>query len=277
MYTTVSSASVSQWWGRYRIGLKRTAYWQVGPLHLWIQHLSHQWRLSWAYTDDWLDPTIRVMLDMEKELPPDGIYENLFAFRESSDELQFSPLLANRPVVTKLETALNILSGEEIRLYISTPLWIKVDMTNPAKPVREIATFRPSDTWFGPVATPGGELCYSSRTPAVLKLDDIPFRPHCAITAVNLRNLSTSPLKLERLNLPMPRLSLFHSQHSGWWTDMITLEWKEDNQGLTSINLERQPPGEAAPTQFVAAPRLGTAEPNMVFRAFSAIFRERGD
>lgn len=269
--------TTNQWWGRHQIALRRTSYWQVGPLHLWIQHLPHQWRLAWEHTDDWLEPTMRAMPELENENPPDGIFESRFAFRESGAEIYFSPTLANRPVVTKLETPIQVLSGEDVMLYVSTPLWVKFEICDPPKALRDIACFRLSDTWFGPVAVPGGELCYASRIPAVLKLEDVPFRPHCAITAVHLRNLGATPLRLERLNLPMPRLSLFYSAQSGFWTDMITLERKDEDSELASIKLEQQPPPEAAPTQFVSSARIGGGEPNMVFRAFSALFRDKGE
>jgi hypothetical protein len=268
--------SASQWWGRHRIGERRTSYWQIGPLHLWIQNLPHQWRLSWEHSDDWLESTVRVLPELENEDPPAGIFEERYTFAESGVELSFSPSLADRPVVTRLETPLHVLPGEDVMLYVSTPLWLRLEMTDPPKSLREIPSYRLSDTWFGPVGEPGGEVAYASRTHAVLQLEDIAFRPHCAITAVHLKNLGETSLLLERLNLPMRRLSLFFGSRSGFWTDMVTLERKEDSE-LAELRLERQPPPEASPTQFVSQPRVGTPESNMVFRAFSAFFREKGD
>lgn len=268
--------SAGQWWGRHRIAERRTSYWQIGPLHLWIQSLPHQWRMSWEHSDDWLEATIRQLPDLENEDPPDGIFESRFTFNESSDSLSFAPCLADRTVVTRLETPIQVLPGEDVILYVSTPLWVRIEMTDPAKSLREVPSYRLSDTWSGPVGISGGELAYASRTPAVLQLQDIPFRPHCAITAVHLKNLGATSLPLERLNLPMPRLSLFFSPRSGFWTDMVVLERKEDAE-LASVRLERQPPPEASPTQFVCHPRFQDGDSNMVFRAFTAFFRERGE
>lgn len=263
-----------QIWGRHRIAERRTGYWQVGPLHLWIQNLPHQWRLAWEHSDDWLDATVRAIPELENEDPPDGLNEERFTFGESSEGLSFSPRLADRTVVTRLETPLRILPGEELTLYISTPLWIRVEMTAPHKTLREVPTYRLSDTWFGPIGSPGGELAYASRTPAVVQLEDIPFRPHCAITTILLKNLGSTLLPLDRLNLPLPRLSLFFSPRSGFWTDVVALERKEDAE-FASLQLKRQPPADAAATQLVAQPRDSAGETNMVFRAFSAFFRER--
>lgn len=266
----------TQWWGRHRISERRTSYFQVGPLHLWIQGLPHQWRLTWEHSSDWLDATVRLLPELENEDPPDGITEERFTFRRSSENLSFAPCLADRAVVSRLETPLHVLPGEDVLLYVSTPLWLRIEMTDPAKLLREVPTYRLSDTWFGPVSTIGGELAYASRTPAVLQLQDIPFRPHCAITAVHLKNLGATSLPLDRLNLPLPRLSLFFSPRSGFWTNMVVLERKEDAE-LASVRLDRQPPKEALPTQFVCKPRLEDGNSNMVFRAFSAIFREKSE
>ncbi len=270
------TTSATQWWGRHHIAERRTSYWQIGPLHLWAQRRPHQWRLSWEHNDDQLEPTVRQIHDLENEDPPDGINEERFTFRESGEALSFVPCLADRTIVTRLETPLRVLPGEDVTLYVSTPLWVRIETLEPAKLLSEVPSYRLSDTWVGPVGRPGGELAYASRTPAALQLQDIPFRPHRAITAVHLKNLGATSLPLESLNLPMPRLSLFFSPRSGFWTEMIALERKEDAE-LAAVRLKRRPPPEASPPQFVGQSRIQDGDSNMVFRAFSAFFREKDD
>jgi hypothetical protein len=266
----------SQWWTRHQIPMGRTSFWQIGPLHLWVQRLPHQWHFAWEHDDDWLDPTIRVIPLLENERPPDHTQQIRFTFKDASNELSLAPALADRPLVTALETPIQVLPGEEIVLYVSSPLWLRAEMTDPPKHLTDIPTFRMSDTWFGQVTSLGGELAYASQTLAVFQLQDVPFRPHCAITAVRVRNSGESPLPIDRLNLPMPRLSLFYSPRSGFWTDTITLERRED-QEFAGLRLDHAAPPEAAPTQFVAAPRIGD-DTSHVVRAFSSIFRNhRGD
>ena len=265
--------STSKWWGRHQVPFDRTSYWQIGPLHFWVKRLPHQWFFSWEHSSDWLDSTVRVLAQLENEDPPDGIEQSRFTFKDSNTEVSFSPRLSDRAMVASLETPIQILTGEEVVLYISSPLWIRVEMTDPPKYLEDFSTFRLSDTWFGKADTLGGELAYASRAPAVFQLEDVLFRPHCAITAVRVRNLSESTLPLDRINIPLPRLSLFYSPRSGFWTNTITLERREGNE-FAELKLDQQAPSEASPTQFVAAPRNGSDNHNVV-RAFSSFFRHR--
>jgi hypothetical protein len=265
----------SSWWGRHSVEAGRIDYWQIGPLNLWIQHLAHQWRFSWVHSPDWLDPRVRSVPSATQEsIPPEA--ENLHcAFLDSREDLIFAPTLANRPVVTRLATPLQVIPGENVTLYVVSPLWLRVEMAQPSKPLHEFPIFRLSDTWFGPMSS-AGSLCYASSSPAFLELREVPLRMHCAITAVTIRNSSANALPIDRLNIPLPQLSLFYSPRTGFWTDAITLEHNEGAE-MATLRIDRQPPADAAPTQFVTGPRQTVADTGTVFRAFSAFFRERNE
>lgn len=269
----VQHPNFSSWWGRHSVEAGRLDFWQIGPLHLWIQHLPHQWRLNWKHGSDWLEPRIRAVPGSHGEAPPADAQQTSCMYGESRDELIFAPALADRPVVTRLTHPVQILPGEQVTLYIVSPLWLRMEMAQPSKVMHELPIFRMSDTWFGPMSTTG-ELCYASRGAAFLQLRDVPLRLHCVITAVTIRNSGNKPLPVLRIKLPLPRLSLFYSPRTGFWTDTVTLESRGDAE-MASLKLERQPPPDASPTQFVAGPRMGASEPNSVIRAFSALFRER--
>jgi hypothetical protein len=89
------------------------------------------------------------------------------------------PMLADRPVVVRARQSVFIPPGEEAMLYLSTPVWVSIDLGEPARALREIPVLRLSDTWFGP-STREGELCYAARTHARNHLDQVPRRPHRA-------------------------------------------------------------------------------------------------
>ena len=91
---------------------------------------------------------------------------------------------------------------------------------------------RPSDTWFGP-STLEGELCYESKTAVRFNLDNVPRRPHRAISVVRIRNRTDTQLSLERLKIPLPNLSLFGTEDGQLWTESITLERDEDGENAT--------------------------------------------
>jgi hypothetical protein len=273
MAQMTTSTNFSSWWGRQTIEPNRIGLWQLGPLTLWVQHLTQQWRLSWKSGGDWLDPSIRILPSAGSELPPLDASQVRCVFGSSPrQDLLFAPALADRSIVTRLETPLHVLPKETVTLYVLSPLNLRVEMIEPSKLLQEIPSYRLSDTWFGPMSS-AGELAYASTVPAFLDLREVPLRLHCAITAVTIRNSGSDSLRLERINVPLPRLSLFYSARTGFWTDSFSLERDADNE-MAAIRLDRQPPPEASPSQFVAGPRKASSEANPVVRAFSALFRE---
>ena len=56
-------------------------------------------------------------------------------------------------------------------IYVSTPLWVRVDVHDPPQFLQEIPVIRPSDTWFGP-STREGELGYAGRTHGRLNFEN---------------------------------------------------------------------------------------------------------
>ena len=236
--------------------------------------------IRWTHGRDVLDGHVRSVpgsIDAQGdaiEASPDTQTLTCAYGLSNQGEIILSPALPDRAVVVRLSEAMSVLPGEEVTFYMIAPLWLRLELSEGSKFLAEIPTFRLSDTWFGPMSTLGS-LCYANSSSLYLDLRQVPLRPHGVITAITIRNLGVDSLKLERLNIPFPRLSLFYSQRSGFWTDKLTLERRDDNE-MANLKLDRQPPSEASPTQFVSGPRQASSEVSSVVRAFSAIFRERG-
>jgi hypothetical protein len=268
---TKNNLSFNSWWGRHPIDSGRTDFWQIGPLNLWTQHLPKMWKLSWHIGSDWLDSRIRCVPGVQAESISLNAQHTHCALNEPQDDIIFSPVLADRPLVTRLTTPLFVLPNESINVYILSPLWLRIELSKPNKKLHELPIFRLSDTWFGPVGAGGGMLCYANSTTVFLDIRDVPLRLHCATTAVTIRNSASSNLCIDRINIPCPNLSLFYSSRTGFWTDSVTMERNEATE-LANIKFDRQPPADAAPTQFVAAPRQTIAVSSPVFRSFSALF-----
>lgn len=271
----------SSWWGRHATSPDRTDFWQIGPLKLWVRNSLHQLNLKWSNGGDVLDGHIRSVpgaLDsngLPIEIPVDAFSATCAFNGQSRGEIVLSPALPDRAVVVRLREAIAVLPGEDVTFYLVAPLWLRLELAESSKLLGELPTYRLSDTWFGPMSTLGS-LCYASSSDLFLDLRQVPLRPHCAITAITIRNLGADRLHMERLNIPFPRLSLFYSQRTGFWTDRLILERREDNE-MANIKLDRQPPPEASPTQFVSGPRHGANDSSSVVRAFSAMFRDRGN
>lgn len=274
--------SISSWWGRHALAADRTDFWQIGPLKMWLGSSASKLGINWAHTDNFLDGHVRTVAgaqaQLEQNITAPAQTESVTcafatAYREQTrNEIVFSPTLPDRPVVLRLQEPLHVLPSEEVTVYMVVPVFLRLELASGSKLIHELPTYRLSDTWFGPMSTLGG-LCYASASPAYFDIREVPLRSHCAITAITVKNLGQDVLKVERLNVPFPRLSLFYSQRTGFWTDHLTLERSLDTE-MASLRLDRQPPPEASPTQFVVGPREVAHESHSVFRAFSAIFKE---
>jgi hypothetical protein len=118
-----------------------------------------------------------------------------------------------------------------------------------------------------------GELCYASRTYARLSLENIPTRSHRAVTKLSVHNQADSQLSVERLNLPVPYLSLFESRDGLLWTQAVTMIRTRDT-GMAAFRVEKDPPAEAKDARPLSGPRL-QPEQTMIIRAFGTFFASR--
>jgi hypothetical protein len=275
------ASTYNSWWGRHATAQDRTDFWQIGPLKMWLQSSPFRINIRFTNDGDFLDNHVRSLPGSRDsstgtliDFPGNAASVTCAYGLNTPSEVVLSPALPDRAVVVRLDESLSILPGEDVTFYMIVPLWLRLELTEGAKLLAELPTFRMSDTWFGPMSSLGS-LCYAAPTELLIDLRQVPLRPHCVITAITIRNLGVNHLKLDRLQIPFPRLSLFYSQRSGFWTDRLTLERRDDDE-MANLKLDRQPPPEAAPTQFVTGPRQSGTEANSVVRAFSAIFKDKG-
>lgn len=255
------------WWGEYSLDEGQLCRWKIGSLSLWIQRRTHEWRLSTKNGDDPLDGQIEHECPSSAE-PPEDVTLHRIAVRSSEAGFELQPALADRPVVAQPQTPLYLLAGDGVTIYLSTPLWIELKSGTPRRLLQELPSHRPSDTWFGP-STTEGELCYASRTSARLTLADMPFHPVRAVTAVQLENKSSERMLLERMNLPVPYLSLFVDAKGLFWTQSVTIE-RDENGDTAQVRLGSRPPAEVPEPRLVHGPRLATNR-NVFVRAFGAL------
>lgn len=221
------SAPWRAWWGPHDLAVGTTGHWQIGPLSLFVGRQEREWRVASKSTDDPMEPTVRVELPCELDdfMALDKVTR--YGVSGSDPHLAITPHLADRPIISRPEKPFVVLPEDEITVYISTPLWVAVDVGTPPRRLTEIPVYRPSDTWFGP-NTMEGELCYAGRTSMRLNLEQVPVRPHRAISAVTIRNHARAALTLERLNLPVVHLALYQGPENDLWTDNVLFERPAD-------------------------------------------------
>ena len=158
--------------------------------------------------------------------------------------------------------------GQEITFFVSSPLWLRLELPEGNSLLEEFPIRRPSDTWFGP-STQVGELCYASETNCLLSLDELPARPHRAFTPVVISNKGDDMMLLERLNLPVPYLSLYEAD-GRLWTQTVNMS-REQELGLATVDMATGPPPQAKGAQPLRGPRRAL-EKNVLTWALSALF-----
>lgn len=254
-----------RWWGPTPITAGSTTYFRVGPLELFALRRTQEWRFAMRGSDDVLDP--HAEREEGVRMPPEEGFEHArFALAATGDSLVLTPALADRNVVVRPEVPFTVLPGEELTLYVTTPAWLRLSDGNggQARQLLERPIVMPSETWFGP-STVSGALCYSSRTAARLAESELIPRPSRIASALVLRNSARDPLKLERVSVPVPFLSVF--ERGGLlWTERLVFERHRD--GAVGRVEVANPPGEAT---RLSGPRMTSSSGGMM-RAVSALW-----
>jgi hypothetical protein len=286
----------AHWWGETVLEVDRVARAVAGPLTIWARRRPREWAIASTRGRDGHAG------DAERghEVPDDDIAEDAtverFSFADAPPALLLRPSLADRSMVVRPEGSLAIPSGERVTLFVSSPVWVTVSVGRATRhdarrrrgggrrpPPRreddavedvrltEIPSYRLSDTWFGS-STLVGELCYSSRTAGRLSLDELPVRPHRAITPVTIDNRAATALVLQRLLVPLPTLALYADRDGALWTQGVTMTREADvDQAVARVDAAA-PAVRRGPAQRLAEPREVAAAGAMV-RAFSRFFR----
>lgn len=253
-----------EWWGEFELAEDERRWWTFGPLLLGAERKRHEWRIGYEQMsngDAALPETNRTLDDLE--------HGGRFVFADPEAGLRITPALADRPMVTRPLSPLYVPPGEETVLFVSTPAWVRVEAVASGVELADVPVARPSDTWFGP-STREGELCYATRTHGRLRLEDLPVQPFRVITPLQIVNASKSDLKLERVSLPVPYLTVYSSDSSDLWTQKVSMRCEEEDR-LVSLRVEKKVPSQLTGAKVVA-PARKEQESRVFKRALSSLF-----
>jgi hypothetical protein len=259
----------ARWWGGFDLEPGQVKRWEIGPTILWIGRFEREWRVAHKQIDDPISERLAIGVPDAIDGIEEGAAEFRFGFRSAGHRVRIEPLLADRAVVIRPEVPFRVVSGEEVTLYVSTPVWLRIAVGDKGPKMLDLPSYRPSDTWFG-ASTIDGELCYASRTTGRLELADVQMRPHRVVTPVRLVNRAQDALELDRLKLPVGYFDLYDGP-STLWTQSVTLT-REESGDLAGLRFEPTAPREAQAAPKVAGARQASDQ-NLVVRAFSKIFR----
>jgi len=262
------------WWGEADVAVGKTYHLRIGGFHLWVSRYASEWRLAtrWEESDD-DQPIDWERAEIGNGVPDDADQER-YVMKRTQSLLRISPVLADRPVISRPVTPFFLPQNETTTVYVSSPLWLEVTVHPTKTKLREFPIVRPSDTWFGP-STLEGELSYAMRTSARLELENVPQRPHRAITPVIIINQADSHLLLERMSIPVPYLPLYNSDDGFLWTPEITLTRQEDTE-MAALKIASHPPGLAKDPNKLQEARAKVNQ-GILVRAFNALFTKQAE
>ncbi len=169
-----------------------------------------------------------------------------------STEFIVEQRLSPRPVVARPYKPVIVPAQRSVTLYVGTPLWLT--LLQEGEVLIDVPVTRMSDTWFG-VDTMAGEVCFDCQTRARTSMDGVRTNPFKAITPVVVHNDMTSPITIDRINLPVPHMSLFRGPERHWTSPLI-LHSRERWSEETNVRIEADPPPESPEAELVASPRV---------------------
>ncbi len=268
---STAEAEQSAWWQQQTVHVNSSLELQLGPLNLTVGRASQAWLVAIDREQHDSDSLSRCQL---RDGLPDR-FDERYIESEAGAQLRFEPALASRPIVVRPYQPVFLPGHGEITFYLSTPVSVRIVAGTSAVPLREVTSQPLSKTWFGP-NTRSGELYLSDRSHALDQVETLPSRPHRAITPLSIRNATEMPLKLDRISLPVPLLSLYGAADGSLWTQQLSLvrEQADDNARVTIKGLL---PRAGESLTLLSGPRQEPGRSNPVLRVFNALFGEGGN
>lgn len=258
----------TQWWGILNIPKNNSFMLNSETFILAVEHKEKEWCIHVKRNSDiGVDENETALTQSVGEFSPVYCGDiSRHIVNGTIDTLEIKPSLADRTVVCRPKAPITIVPGASVVIYLSTPIWITVSVVgNECILLKEVATQRLSDTWFG-ASTREGELCYASQTVGRLDINKLPLRRQRAITPLLIENKADNDLIFERIALPTPSLSLFSTKSGQLWTQNVSLI-REDDGDFAKLKLEHPQPDST----LVSGPRIELGHGQLI-RAFSAIF-----
>lgn len=242
----------TDWWGNFEIPSETWCKWQISQLSLYVWHSDLDWQFAWERNKDPVPEADAHRFESSSISPPDSntLEQARFVIGGKQGKVELRLQLADRAMIARPEVPMFVPIGESATLYVSTGIWIQIVISD--KVLLDIPVYRPSDTWFG-LNTRVGELCYFSLTRARTNRSDVAKYPHRATTPITVINQCDEMLRIERLRVPAPFLTLFVNEEGELVTEgleyrleknriesMVNIEKNEHIKGYTELNRPRE-------------------------------------
>lgn len=212
----------------------------TGPLTLYFRKIHNELRIA----------SVREGFNQTES---ENLVWSRWALQREDFEVVLKPAMPDMQVVVKPDTPFRLSPGARVQIYTRIPIWITVHTSiNPDHTLMEVPAVELSRTWIGELAQ--GKPGYWLQTRARREADFDSTEPHLAVATMNISNESGEDLLIEKINVLVERLSLFH--HAGrFWTDEMDVLYKGSDQH-SEIIMKGLAPAVAPQAVFVRSPRL---------------------
>lgn len=259
--------SNTAWWGGFDITEKQSIAWTMGNRRLVIRRDSFEYYVWNALKEEISEQNISIDRNYSSDdLNSDDLIRHL---NKTTDErIIIEPKLADRSVVAKPSATLKVMSKGEAQIYVSTPLWFSAKTSSGAVLI-DTPWQRPSDSWFGP-STRIGELCYAKYTDARLNSENIEYHSYRAVSPIKIINRHPEALSIEKINVPVRLLQVYHDEDSRLWTQPLTIT-READEDNAEIQLDSEKPDNSPKLTLVSGAR-DISEKKTLIRNLTSLF-----
>ena len=114
---------MKKWWGEINFELNEAKTWRIGQRKMSVQRKDAEWLI-------WNEKTEQESFEelvLERAIfsdPTIDILPQRYLVKNTQQSLIAKPLLADRSIIVRPHSALNVLPGEQVELYVSSPLWL---------------------------------------------------------------------------------------------------------------------------------------------------------
>ena len=222
--------------------------WRIGPLGFWIRRTPEEWQIAEAPSESEQPSVVG-----EEASPPDDAAWTRWASAPSLLRLRLRPVTPDHPVVVRPEQAFRVLQHGSARIYVSLPVWVRVELLTDGDPLEiiELPSVRLSNTWFGSLFE--GELCYWLATSARRTMEGHVPPPHIATAPMTVRNTGADDLPLERICLHTAHLAIYADARGLWTSEVRVMDAGPDEP--QKIVVSEGPPPEAERASRLSEPR----------------------
>lgn len=256
---------LAPWWHPHTLRAGETWHYVVGPLSFYVQRNDQEWDIAWE-RDKEQDELAHCAHAAISQLP-EHLTNTRYVFSQMQTAFALKPELLDRPLVVKTRQPVRLAPAQEATFYISSPVTVGLYLTDPELCLERVPSLQLSDTWFGP-NTRDGELCFAARTHARNRRDELPLRPHRAVTPVTIKNQSMEFMTIDKLSIPLPYLNLYGGDDGSLWTNAIELKHTADN-ALAALE-----PGPAPRGLELITPAREAMQRSGLVRAFTSFFSD---